>query len=251
VTLPVVIVTGASRGIGAACARLLGAQGAHVVVNYRAERAAADAVVGAIEAAGGRGLAIGGDVGREEDVLRLFAEAERAFGPVTGLVNNAGIVGGGFRQAADLDYAVIMEVLRVNVAGALICAREAVRRMSTKKGGAGGVIVNVSSIGAVTGSPRAYIDYAASKGALDTITIGLAAEVADAGIRVNAVRPGLIDTDVHASAGMPDRVERFGSKMPVGRAGTAEEVAEAIIWLLSDKASYVTGAILNVAGGLR
>ena len=160
-------------------------------------------------------------------------------------------MGGGFRQAADLDYAVIMEVLRVNVAGALICAREAVRRMSTKKGGAGGVIVNVSSIGAVTGSPRAYIDYAASKGALDTITIGLAAEVADAGIRVNAVRPGLIDTDVHASAGMPDRVERFGSKMPVGRAGTAEEVAEAIIWLLSDKASYVTGAILNVAGGLR
>jgi NAD(P)-dependent dehydrogenase (short-subunit alcohol dehydrogenase family) len=247
----VVIVTGGSRGIGAATARLLGERKASVVANYRRAKAEADAVVRDVEASGGRAIAVQGDMGKEEDILRLFAETDRAFGPLTGLVNNAGIVGGQKRRIDAITSASVMEVMRVNVAGPLLCAREAIRRMSTKTGGKGGAVVNVSSLGALTGSPNAFIDYAASKGALDTMTIGLAAETADCGIRVNAVRPGLIDTEIHNEVGIPDRVKRFGPKMPIGRAGDAREVAEAIVWLLSDKASYVTGEFINVTGGAR
>jgi len=247
----IIIVTGASRGIGAATARLLGREKASVVVNYRHARAQADAVVDDIKASGGEALAIQGDVGNEDDVLRLFAETDRVFGPLTGLVNNAGIVGGTKRRIDAVTFAGIMETMRVNVAGQMLCAREAVKRMSTCDGGKGGAIVNVSSLGALTGSPGAFIDYAASKGALDTMTVGLAAEVVGSGIRVNGVRPGLIDTDIHDDAGIPDRIKRFGPTMPIGRAGTPEEVAEAIVWLLSDKASYVTGEFINVTGGAR
>jgi len=247
----IVIVTGASRGIGAATARLLGAEKAAVVVNYRNAQAEADAVVRDIEAAGGRAFAIQGDMGNEADILRVFAETDRAFGSLTGLVNNAGIAGGQKRRIDAITFAGVMEVMRVNFAGPLLCAREAVKRMSRRNGGKGGAIVNVSSLGALTGSPGAFIDYAASKGALDTMTIGLAAETAANGIRVNAVRPGLIDTDIHQGLGIPDRVQRFGPMMPVGRAGTPQEVAEAIVWLLSDKASYVTGDFINITGGAR
>jgi NAD(P)-dependent dehydrogenase (short-subunit alcohol dehydrogenase family) len=247
----IVIVTGGSRGIGAATARLLGREKAAVVVNYRNAKAEADAVVRDVETAGGRAFAIQGDMGHEDDILRVFAETDRAFGPLTGLVNNAGITGGQKRRIGAITFAGVTEVMRVNLAGPLICAREAVRRMSTREGGKGGAIVNVSSYGAITGSPGAFIDYAASKGALDTMTIGLAAETAGSGIRVNAVRPGLIDTDIHNDLGIPDRVKRFGPSMPIGRAGTAQEVAEAIVWLLSDKASYVTGDFINVTGGAR
>jgi NAD(P)-dependent dehydrogenase (short-subunit alcohol dehydrogenase family) len=247
----IVIVTGASRGIGSATARLLGREKASVVVNYRSAKAQAEAVVRDIEASGGRAIAVQADVGHGDDILRLFAEADRAFGPLTGLVNNAGTVGAQKRRIDGITFTGVMDVMRVNVAGPLLCAREAVRRMSTKNGGKGGAIVNVSSLGALTGSPNAFIDYAASKGALDTMTIGLAAEVVGCGIRVNAVRPGLIDTQIHDDIGIPDRVKRFGPKMPIGRAGEAREVAEAIVWLLSDKASYVTGDFINVTGGAR
>lgn len=247
----IVIVTGASRGIGAATARLLGREKAAVVVNYRSAKAEADAVVADIKASGGEAFAIQGDVGNEADILHLFAETDRVFGPLTGLVNNAGITGGAKRRVEALTFDGMMQTFRVNVAGQLLCAREAVKRMSTRNGGKGGAIVNVSSLGALTGSPAAFIDYAASKGALDTATLGLAAETAGCGIRVNAVRPGLIDTDIHNDLGIPDRVARFGPKMPIGRAGSPHEVAEAIVWLLSDKASYVTGDFINVTGGAR
>ncbi len=247
----VVIVTGASRGIGAATARLLGARGASVVVNYRSEQAAAESVVAAVRSAGGQAQAIAGDIGNEADVLRLFAETERAFGMPTGLVNNAAMVGPGKRRIEAMDHGVMTAVFGVNIIGLMLCCREAVKRMSTERGGKGGSIVNVSSIGALTGSPYAFIDYAASKGAVDTATVGLAAEVAKCAIRVNGVRPGMIDTEIHARAGMPDRVKRFGPSMPIGRAGTAEEVAQAIVWLLSDAASYVTGTFIDVTGGFR
>lgn len=247
----VIIVTGASRGIGAATARMLGRKKAAVVVNYVRDSVKAAEVARDIKASGGEALVVQGDMGNEADILRLFAETDRVFGTLTGLVNNAGGIGGQKRRLDAITYANIMEVMRINVAGPLLCAREAARRMSTKNGGKGGAIVNVSSYGALTGSPGAFIDYAASKGAVDTMTIGLAAETVGVGIRVNAVRPGLIDTDIHNDTGITDRVKRFGSTMPIGRAGTADEVAEAIVWLLSDKSAYVTGDFINVTGGAR
>ncbi len=243
-----VIVTGASRGIGAATARALAAAGAAVCVNYHASRDAAEALAGEITDAGGRALAVGADVAAEGDVARLFDAAEEALGRITGLVNNAGILE---TQASllDIDAARVERVLRTNVVGTFVCAREAVRRMSTARGGAGGAIVNVSSVAARLGGPGEYVDYAASKGAVDTFTLGLAHEVAAEEIRVNAVRPGLIYTDIHASGGEPGRVDRLGPGVPIGRGGTAAEVASTIVWLLGDGASYVTGALLDVAGG--
>lgn len=247
----VVIVTGASTGIGAATARLLGAAGACVVVNYRSSKAQADSVAADVQAAGGRAIAIAADMASEDDIVRLFDETDRVFGPVTGLVNNAAINSPAFRPIPDYTFKETMDILAVNTAGLLICCREAVKRMSTKYGGKGGSIVNVSSVGALTGSPGRYIHYAGSKAAVDTITLGLAAEVVRDGIRVNCVRPGMVDTPIHGKTGHPEWVLENQSKTVLGRAGRPEEVAESIIWLLSDKASFVTGAILNVMGAQR
>jgi len=244
----VLLITGSSRGIGAATARLAAREGWRVVVNYRADGAAAERVVSDIERAGGKAAAIQGDVTREADVLRVFAEAERRLGPLGGLVNNAGITGRAGRFA-DVDAATLKAVLDLNVMGAFFCAREAVRRMSTAKGGAGGVIVNLSSGAATLGSAGEWVWYAASKAAIDTLTVGLAREVAREGIRVNAVAPGLTATDLHDSSGVPNRLEKLAPDIPLGRAASAEEVAQTIVFLLSDAASYVTGAILRVAGG--
>ncbi|MEX6508312.1 SDR family oxidoreductase [Jiella sp. M17.18] len=242
----VMIVTGGSRGIGAATAVLGAAVGYAVVVNYASNRDAADGVVATIEAAGRRAIAVAADVGFEADIAELFEAADR-FGTLTALVNNAGIVDQ-VMPLAEMSAARIERMLRVNVTGSLLCAREAVRRMSTKRGGRGGGIVNVSSVAAKLGGAGQYVDYAASKGAIDTFTVGLAREVIDEGIRVCAVRPGIIDTDIHASGGQPDRVAEMGPGLPMRRAGTAEEVARAILWLLSPEASYSTGAILDVSG---
>ncbi len=245
---PLLLVTGGSRGIGAATARLAAARGYAVGVAYASNRGAADGVVAQIEAAGGRACALQADVSSEVQVVRLFEQAEDALGPLRALVNNAGIVATLARLEA-ISAARIERMLAVNVTGSLLCAREAVRRMSTRSGGAGGAIVNVSSAAARLGSPGEWVDYAASKGAIDSFTIGLAREVAGEGIRVNAVRPGLIDTEIHARAGEPGRVERMQHAVPMQRAGSAEEVAAAILWLCSDEATYVTGAILDVSGG--
>jgi NAD(P)-dependent dehydrogenase (short-subunit alcohol dehydrogenase family) len=245
---PVLLVTGGSRGIGAATARLAAARGYDVCIAYATRGDAADALVGEVVSAGGRALAVQADVSREADVEFLFAQAERALGPPRALVNNAGIVAPAQRVEA-MSAARVERMLAVNVLGSLLCAREAVRRMSTRHGGTGGAIVNVSSAASRLGSPGEYVDYAASKGAVDTFTLGLAREVATEGIRVNAVRPGLIHTEIHASGGDPGRVERLQANVPMQRGGTAEEVAEAILWLCSDAASYVTGAILDVSGG--
>ncbi len=244
----VVIVTGGSRGIGAAAARLIAAGGAAVVVNYAQAREAAERLVTEIEASGGEALAVQGDVANEDDVLRLFRETEERFGRPSGLVNNAGIIQPQMRFEA-MTAERFRRIVDVNLIGTLLCAREAVRRMSTANGGSGGVIVNLSSVAARLGAPGEYVDYAASKGAVDSFTIGLAREVAAEGIRVNAVRPGLIETDIHASGGDPGRIDRLRSSIPIGREGRPKEVAEAIVWLLSDAASYVTGAILEVTGG--
>lgn len=244
----VVIVTGGGRGIGAATCRLAAAQGWDVCVGYRSDAGSAGAVVADCRAAGVAAVAVPGDMAVEADVLRLFETAEAELGPITGLVNNAGIL---HRQARLDSYTAerITEVLAVNVLGSFLCAREAVKRMSTSYGGSGGSIVNLSSAAAYLGSPNEYIDYAASKGAVDSLTIGLAKEVATEGIRVNAVRPGLIYTAIHALAGEPGRVDRLAPGVPMQRGGTAEEVAEAVVWLLGDQASYVTGTFINVTGG--
>ena len=229
-------------------AQLAAQRGYSVCVNYRKDRESADRVVEAIRKAGGRAAAAAADVGDESDVRRLFETCDRELGKVTALVNNAGVLE---RQARveDIDAARLRRVFGTNVIGAFLCAREAVRRMSTKRGGMGGAIVNVSSAAARLGSPNEYVDYAASKGALDTMTIGLAREVADEGIRVNAVRPGIIYTEMHASGGEPNRVERLKESVPMRRGGRPDEVAQAILWLLSEEASYTTGAVIDVSGG--
>jgi NAD(P)-dependent dehydrogenase (short-subunit alcohol dehydrogenase family) len=242
------IITGGSRGIGAATARLAARRGWDVCVNYRADEAAARQVVEDCRTAGVRALAVAGDVAAEADVTRVFDAAQEELGPVRGLVNNAGIVAPR-STVADLDTARIERVFAVNAIGAFLCAREAVRRMSTARGGEGGVIVNVSSRAAALGGPGEYVDYAAAKAAVDTLTVGLAREVADEGIRVNCVRPGMIHTEIHASGGQPDRVDRLAHTVPMRRGGRAEEIAEAILWLLSPASSYATGAVLDVSGG--
>ncbi len=244
----VLLVTGASRGIGAATVRLAATRGYDVAINYTSNAKAAEAVVADAERAGARAVAIQADVAQEADVERLFAETERRLGPLWGLVNNAGIVGRASRLDA-ADAATIKSVIDLNVLGAFLCARAAVRRLSTKNGGQGGVIVNISSGAATLGSPNEFIWYAASKAAVDTLTIGLSREVAREGIRVNSVAPGLVDTDIHDMTGVPDRVAAMRPNIPLGRAGTPEEIAETILFLLSDAASYVTGAVLRVAGG--
>jgi NAD(P)-dependent dehydrogenase (short-subunit alcohol dehydrogenase family) len=242
------IVTGGGRGIGAATALLAARHGWSICLSYRADEAAAQDVAARCRAEGVQALAVQADVAVEADVVRLFDTAEERLGPVTALVNNAGIVGPK-TQVADLDAARVERIMAVNVVGAIYCAREAVRRMSLSRGGAGGAIVNVSSRAAVLGSPGEYVDYAASKAAVDTLTVGLAREVADDGVRVNAVRPGMIHTDIHASGGQPGRVERLASTVPMRRGGQPEEVAEAILWLASPQSSYTTGALLDVSGG--
>jgi NAD(P)-dependent dehydrogenase (short-subunit alcohol dehydrogenase family) len=242
------IVTGASRGIGAAIAQLAGGRGYSVAVNFATGQAEARAVVEQIIFAGGRACAIQADVAREEDVVRLFETAERELGPLTSLVNNAAITGG-FARVESVSATTLAQVMAVNVSGAFLCAREAVCRMSTRHGGTGGAIVNVSSRAAKIGSAGEWVHYAASKGAIDSFTIGLAREVATEGIRVNAVAPGLIETGLHAANGAPDRLQRLAGTIPMQRPGTALEVAEAVLWLLSPAASYTTGAILEVGGG--
>ncbi len=242
------VVTGGGRGIGAATALLAAERGYAVCVNYLRNRAAAEGVVADIRKAGGKGLAAAGDVAREADVIALFDAAQAALGPITALVNNAGILE---RQTRldDMEAERFERVFATNITGAFLCAREAVRRMSTRHGGKGGAIVNVSSMASKLGSPGEYVDYAASKGAIDSLTIGLAREVAEEGIRVNAVRPGVIYTGIHASGGEPGRVERVKAAVPMKRGGNPEEVARAILWLLSDEASYSTGTFIDVSGG--
>ncbi|MGB7603592.1 MAG: SDR family oxidoreductase [Candidatus Sulfotelmatobacter sp.] len=242
------IVTGASRGIGAAIAQLAGARGFSVAVNFATGETEARTVADQIISAGGRARAIQADVAREEDVTALFQTTERELGPIKALVNNAAITGG-FSRVDSVSAKTLERVMAVNVTGAFLCAREAVRRMSILHGGTGGAIVNISSRAARTGSAGEWVHYAASKGAIDSFTIGLAREVATEGIRVNAVAPGLIETGLHAANGAPDRLERLASTIPLQRAGTPLEVAEGVLWLLSPAASYTTGAILEIGGG--
>jgi NAD(P)-dependent dehydrogenase (short-subunit alcohol dehydrogenase family) len=243
-----ILITGGSRGIGAACALLAAERGYRVCINYRADANAAASVVRAIEAAGGTALALQADVADEAAVMRMFAEIDARCGGLDALVNNAGILAHQMR-VEDMQATRINRILATNVTGSFLCAREAVRRMSTRRGGSGGAIVNISSRAAVLGSAREYVDYAASKAALDALTIGLSKEVAAEGIRVNGVRPGLIDTDMHASGGEPGRVERLKASVPMGRGGAADEVARAALWLVSDEASYTTGSFIDVSGG--
>jgi NAD(P)-dependent dehydrogenase (short-subunit alcohol dehydrogenase family) len=244
----VMIVTGGSRGIGAEIATLGAADGYAVCLSYVKNKAAADAVVAAIREAGGTAIAVAADMAVEADILRLFATVDKELGTLTALVNNAGILETQMR-VDQMDVARMQRIFNTNIVGAFVCAREAVKRMSTKYGGAGGAIVNISSVAARAGGPGEYVDYAASKGAVDTLTIGLAKEVATEGIRVNAVRPGVIYTEIHASGGEPGRVDRVKGNVPMQRGGEAREVAQAAIWLLSEHASYTTGSFLDVTGG--
>ena len=243
----VAIITGGSRGIGRATALAAAKRGYKVVVGYASNKAAADEVVAAIEDSNGKAIAVKCDVGVEADILDLFQQAD-AFGKLGVLVNNAGVVDATAR-VDEMSAARLARMMNVNIVGSILCAREAVKRMSTKHGGTGGVIINLSSVAATLGSPSQYVDYAASKGAIDTFTVGLAREVSAEGIRVAAVRPGLIDTEIHASGGEPDRAHRLAHMVPMKRVGTADEIANAIVWLMSDEASYVTGAIIDVSGG--
>jgi NAD(P)-dependent dehydrogenase (short-subunit alcohol dehydrogenase family) len=242
------VVTGGSRGIGAAVARLAGIRGYSVALSFLDNEGAAQSVVDEIRSSQGTAVAIRSDVALEGDIIRLFEEAERGLGPICGLVNNAGVTGG-FSRVEALGAASLAKVLTTNVAGTILCAREAVKRMSIRHGGQGGAIVNISSLAARTGGSGEWVHYAASKGAIDTFTIGLAREVAAEGIRVNAVAPGLIATDLHAANGAPDRLDRLSPMIPMGRPGAPGEVAEGVLWLLSEEASYTTGTILEIGGG--
>jgi NAD(P)-dependent dehydrogenase (short-subunit alcohol dehydrogenase family) len=244
----VAIITGGSRGIGRATALAAAARGFRVVVGYATNREAADEVVAKIEASNGKAIAVKCDVGSEADILAIFKAAD-AFGSLGALVNNAGIIGKSGVRVDEMSAERIQRTMTVNITGSILCAREAVKRMSTKHGGKGGVIVNISSVAAKLGSANTYVDYAASKGAIDSFTVGLAQEVANEGIRVAGIRPGLIDTDIHASGGEPDRAHRLAHMVPMKRVGSAEEIANAVVWLMSDEASYVTGATLDVSGG--
>ncbi|KND56444.1 Short chain dehydrogenase [Candidatus Paraburkholderia kirkii] len=244
----VILITGASRGIGRSAAVLAGKRGWSVGVNYASNARAADETVAAVRAAGGKAIAIESDVSDEAAIIAMFDATEQAFGKLDGVVNNAGIVAPG-SALADMDTARMKRIFDINVLGAYLCAREAARRMSVSRGGRGGSLVNVSAAAARLGGPNEYVDYAGSKGAIDTLTLGLSKELGREGVRVNAVRPGLIETDIHASGGKPDRAQVLGAQTPIGRPGTADEVGESIVWLLSDESSYVMGAILDVAGG--
>ena len=244
----VLLVTGGGRGIGAQIALGAAKAGWHVAVNYAANADAAATVVEHIEAAGGEAIAVKGDIGSEADVLAMFAAVDKRFGRLDGLANNAGIVDRKAR-VEEMSLARLERMMRINVIGSILCAREAVKRMSTQHGGEGGSIVNLSSVAAVLGSANEYVDYAASKGAIDSFTVGLAREVATEGIRVNAVRPGTIDTEIHASGRQPDRAARVRDSIPMKREGQPHEIAAAVLWLLSDEASYTTGTILTVSGG--
>lgn len=248
-TRKTVLVTGASRGIGAACARLLAERQYDVVINYLKNREAAEQVAASVRSAGAHAVLVQADVGVPADVARLFGAVDAELGGLDALVNNAGITGG-FHRVDEVTPEMLTRVNAVNVVGLQLCCGEAVRRMSTLYGGAGGAIVNISSIAAFTGSPGDYVDYAGSKAAVNTVTIGLAREVAKEGIRVNAVAPGLAETDIHADGGRPQRLVELAPRIPLGRPGKPQEVAAAVAWLLGDEASYVTGSILNVAGGL-
>ena len=242
------IITGAGRGIGAATAVLAAQQGFAVIVNYHKNKIAAEKVVADIIAAGGEAAAVQADISKESDVLKLFAETDRLFGNLSSLINNAGVLEPQMRLE-DMDVSRLNRIFSTNITGQLICAREAVKRMSLKRGGNGGSIVNVSSIAARTGAPNEYLDYAVAKGAIDTLTLGLSKEVADEGIRVNGVRPAFIYTDIHADGGEPFRVDRLKDSIPMKRGGTAKEVAEAILWLASEKSSYSTGTFIDITGG--
>ena len=244
----VVVITGGSRGIGRAAAIAAAARGYRTVVGYASNEVAAKEVVANIEAKNGKAIAVQCDVGKEADILRLFEAADK-FGTLGALVNNAGIVGKSGVRVDEMSAERIQEMMAVNVTGSILCAREAVKRMSTKHGGKGGVIVNISSVAAKLGAPNTYVDYAASKGAIDSFTLGLGHEVAGEGIRVAGIRPGLIDTEIHAAGGEPDRAHRLAHMVPMKRVGQAQEIANAIVWLMSDEASYVTGTTLDVSGG--
>lgn len=243
-----ILITGGSRGIGRACAIMAGQRGWSVGVNYAGNAAAAEDTVKAVQAAGGKAIAIQGDVVREADVIAMFEASEKAFGKLDALINNAGIVG---HKQPFVDYSLerLQRMFEVNVLGAYLCAREAARRMAKSRGGKGGSIVNMSSIASRLGAAGEYVDYAGSKGAVDAMTLGLARELAPDGIRVNAIRPGLIETEIHASGGQPDRAARLGATTPMGRAGTADEVAEAAIWLIENESDYLTASLIDVAGG--